>query len=76
MMTRLYRGFPGLITYVLLGLSGLFSVVPAGLALEAGESAPEFEMKGSDGKTYSLSELRGEHAGVVLAFFPRAFTPG
>ena len=32
-------------------------------------------MKGSDGKTYSLADFKGEKA-VVLAWFPKAFTPG
>jgi len=73
---RLLCGFPGFPAYFLLVCSILFLMAPSGSALEPGEPAPEFEMKGSDGKTYTLSKLRGEHGGIVLAFFPRAFTPG
>jgi peroxiredoxin Q/BCP len=41
----------------------------------AGDPAPDFSLAGSDGRLHSLSEYRG-HQGVVLAWFPRAFTPG
>ena len=37
--------------------------------------APEFSLRGSDGRTYTLSQFVGER-GVVLAWFPKAFTPG
>ena len=37
--------------------------------------APNFTLPGSDGKTYTLSSYRGKQA-VVLAWFPKAFTPG
>ena len=50
----------------------------AGAADEApkvGDKAPDFELKGSDGKTYGLSDYRGKKA-VVLAWFPKAFTGG
>lgn len=40
-----------------------------------GDAAPEFEMQGSDGKTYKLSDFRDKHA-VVIAWFPKAFTGG
>ena len=43
--------------------------------LDAGAEAPPFTMTGSDGKTYSLSDLIGEQA-VVIAWFPKAFTSG
>ena len=43
--------------------------------LKAGDPAPEFTLKASDGKTYSLSDYRGKRA-VVLAWFPKAFTAG
>jgi len=42
--------------------------------LKAGDPAPDFTLKASDGKTYSLSQLRGKT--VVLAWFPKAFTGG
>jgi len=55
---------------------GLFSVPHASAEeLKPGDVAPDFKLPGSDGKTYSLSEYRGKQA-VVLAWFPKAFTPG
>ena len=43
--------------------------------LKVGDKAPDFELKGSDGKTYSLSQFRGKSP-VVIAWFPKAFTQG
>lgn len=43
--------------------------------LKVGDQAPDFTLPGSDGKTYKLSDYRGRQA-VVLAWFPKAFTPG
>ena len=43
--------------------------------LAVGDLAPEFNLRGSDGKEYRLSDFRGKQA-VVLAWFPRAFTSG
>jgi peroxiredoxin len=42
--------------------------------LKVGDAAPDFTLQASDGKTYSLSKLRGR--AVVLAWFPKAFTAG
>jgi peroxiredoxin Q/BCP len=42
--------------------------------LKVGDPAPDFELQGSDGKTYKLSDLKGK--AVVLAWFPKAFTGG
>lgn len=43
--------------------------------LKVGDEAPPFSLKGSDGKTHSLKDYAGKQA-VVLAWFPKAFTPG
>lgn len=43
--------------------------------LKVGDTAPDFSLQGSDGHTYSLADYRGKQA-VVLAWFPKAFTPG
>ena len=49
----------------------------AATTLSVGDRAPEFEFQGSDGKTYTLQGLlSGGKRGIVLAFFPKAFTPG
>ena len=42
--------------------------------LKPGDPAPDFELPGSDGRTYRLKELAGRS--VVLAWFPKAFTGG
>lgn len=44
------------------------------MVLQVGETAPDFTARTTDGKTLTLSELRGRY--VVLYFFPKAFTPG
>lgn len=44
-------------------------------ALKVGAAAPDFEMKGSDGKSYSAKDFHGKQA-VIIAWFPRAFTGG
>ena len=43
--------------------------------LNVGQAAPNFTLPGSDGQTYHLADYRGKQV-VVLAWFPKAFTPG
>lgn len=43
--------------------------------LQVGDMAPDFELEGSDGNTYRLSDFRDKQA-VVIAWFPRAYTRG
>ncbi len=43
--------------------------------VKVGSKVPEFEMKGSDGKTYAAKDFVGKEA-VIIAWFPRAFTGG
>lgn len=54
----------------------LFLSPAAAAELKVGDSAPDFSMVGTDGKTYKLSELNKQGKAVVLAWFPRADTPG
>lgn len=41
--------------------------------LEVGEAAPDFELSASDGVIYTLEQCKGKQ-GVILAWFPKAFT--
>jgi len=45
------------------------------IVLAPGDEAPDFELTGSDSRTYRLSAFRG-HSAVVIAWFPKAFTGG
>jgi peroxiredoxin Q/BCP len=59
---------------------GLFNVVSGrvprmAVRLESGDEAPDFALTGSDGRLYRLSDFRDRQP-VVLAWFPKAFTPG
>src|SRR3954465_12117076 len=40
--------------------------------LKVGDPAPDFELPGTEGKTYRLSDYRGKK--LILAFYPRDFT--
>lgn len=52
-------------------VTGFFSsAVP-----QAGETAPDFTVTDTDGKTHTLSEMV-KKGPVIVAFFPKAFTPG
>lgn len=62
--------------------SGLAALALVGMALSAdaadvkvGAAAPDFSLKGSDGKVYKLSQFKGKKA-VVVAWYPKAFTGG
>ena len=52
--------------------AGLFG---GGASLSVGDPAPDFTLYGANGVTHTLDQYRGKQA-VVLAWFPRAFTPG
>jgi peroxiredoxin Q/BCP len=43
--------------------------------LKVGNPAPDFTMRGTDAKTYKLSDFKGKK-NVVLAFYVLAFTGG
>jgi peroxiredoxin Q/BCP len=42
--------------------------------LQAGDQAPDFEVRDHQGRTVRLSDYRGKD--VVLWFYPKADTPG
>jgi peroxiredoxin Q/BCP len=54
--------------------SGLLASQAGAQDLKVGDQAPDFTLPGTDGKTYTLSQLKGHW--VVLAWFPKAFTGG
>lgn len=57
-------------------LTGAMSLMTATAAeLGVGDDVPDFELVGSDGKTYSNSDFKGKQA-FVIAFYPKAFTGG
>ena len=60
----------GMTTILVGGVMGQTAV-----ELKVGDAAPEFSLKGTDGKTHRLSDYRGKKA-VVVAWFPKAFTQG
>lgn len=43
--------------------------------LKVGDKAPDWELVGSNGKTYKLSNYKGKQA-VVVAWYPMALTGG
>jgi thioredoxin-dependent peroxiredoxin len=55
--------------------SNLTSAELAAAELKAGDTAPDFSLAGSDGKTYKLADFEDKQA-VVVAWFPKAFTGG
>jgi len=56
-------------------LALLAAAVAGAEELVVGSKAPPFSLTGSDGRTHTLAEHAGKRA-VVLAWFPKAFTPG
>jgi len=61
-----------------LAVATLFALAPAVSVAEVpkvGDKSPDFEMVGSDGKTYKAKDFIGKKA-VIIAWFPRAFTGG
>ena len=64
-----------LAAFAVLILTGSGPTAQGAPELKVGDTAPDFSLKASDGKTYKLSDFRGKKA-VVLAWFPKAATRG
>jgi peroxiredoxin Q/BCP len=58
-----------------LALLTLLAGAAHGADLAPGAKAPGFALPGSDGREHRLADYVGKQ-GVVLAWFPKAFTPG
>jgi peroxiredoxin Q/BCP len=56
-------------------LAALLITNVAAEPLKVGDKAPDFTLKGTDGKTHKLSDYKGKQA-VVLAWYPKALTGG
>ena len=67
-MNTFRRNAVWLVAWILLG-TGVAE------AAGVGDAAPDFSLAGSDGRTYRLADFKGKK-GVVLAWFPKAFTGG
>ncbi len=63
-----------LISAALLATAAIASPALAQAELKVGDQAPDFTVPGTDGKTHTLSQMKGHW--VVLAWFPKAFTGG
>jgi peroxiredoxin Q/BCP len=53
----------------------LLAMILGSAALKVGDKAPPFSLPDTDGKPVSLATLLARGP-VILAFFPKAFTPG
>lgn len=65
--------FLRLVAFALMLITSVATVTAA--ELKVGADAPDFTMKGSDGKTYKLADFKGKKA-FVIAWYPKAFTGG
>ena len=54
---------------------GVIAMLLGSAALEIGDKAPDFTLPDTDGKPVTLSRLLVTGP-VILAFYPKAFTPG
>ena len=61
--------------FALLVLAWSALALPASAGVAVGEPAPAFSLMGSDGRIHALADSVGQRA-VVIAWFPKAFTPG
>jgi peroxiredoxin Q/BCP len=55
-------------------IDAMFAALILGAAMQVGSLAPDFTLLDDEGQDFKLSAHRGKN--VVLAFFPKSFTPG
>ena len=58
-----------------LPMAAMITLMAQAAPPEVGTAAPDYKLVDADGKTYTLAEERGKR-GVVIAWFPKPFTPG
>ena len=66
---------PLLVTLLAASIGSVSTHRASAADLKPGDKAPGFVLKASDGKSYKLADFQGKKV-VVLAWFPKAFTPG
>jgi peroxiredoxin Q/BCP len=54
---------------------GVLAMLLGSAALKVGDKAPDFTLQDHDGNPVTLSKLLASGP-VILAFYPKAFTPG
>ena len=54
---------------------GLVAMLLGSASLKVGDRAPDFTLPDTDGKPVTLSRLL-VNGPVIVAFYPKAFTPG
>jgi thioredoxin-dependent peroxiredoxin len=54
---------------------GVLAMLLGSAALKVGDKAPDFTLPDTDGRPVTLSRLLATGP-VILAFYPKAFTPG
>lgn len=54
---------------------GVIAMLLGSAALHVGDRAPDFTLPDTDGRPVTLSQLLAGGP-VILAFYPKAFTPG
>jgi len=69
------KRFTATLAVVVAALAAHSTIAAEPVELKVGDKAPKFALKASDGKTYKTEDFLGKRA-VVIAWFPKAFTPG
>ena len=64
-----------LVLLAMLSVAALGQTPPVKTHLKVGDTAPDFTLRATDGKSYKLSDFKGKK-NVVLAIYVLAFTGG